>query len=445
MTSNAYVWTWLPGTSTPVVAGIVDTRTREFRYGRSYLDNPVALPIGPGLPLRDGVQLPENPDLPIHGPLLDALPDRWGQRILELQLKVAEPSMYACMLHADSNRFGAIDFQSSPSNYTHRGSKATLDELHAAAQLIDQGEVLPSNLDLALRHGTSIGGARPKAQLVDGFGNEWIAKFSSTTDTLPVVQAEAVALELADRAGVQVAEHDLTESLGKQVLLVKRFDRTPSGGRRHTVSMLTTLRLTEMTGRYATYPDFLDEIGAQHGEELFRRVAFNIAIGNTDDHARNHAAFWDGTGLSLTPAYDLDPTARGGGWDSNQAIAFTRSGNRRSNLADLLDASGDFHVGRHTAEEIVDMVRGVIETGWVDACDAAKLPSAASRAIRARAVLHEAAVEGLVRPTSFYGAYAPPDLSAFRPPDVPRAGVCGAPTLDGTPCRRRGRCPHHHG
>lgn len=350
MTSRAYVWTWLPGESSPVVAGIVDTPPRGFRYGRSYLGNPAAIPIGPDLPLRDGPLLPVNPDFPIPGALLDALPDRWGQRVLELQLKVDEPSMHVCMLHADSNRFGALDFPTSPVDYIHRGSRATLDELHTAAGLIDKGKPLTPHLELALRHGTSIGGARPKAQLVNEVDDEWIAKFSSTTDILPVVQAEAVALDLAKRSGMRAAQHELAQSLGKHVLLVKRFDRTPDGGRRHTVSMLTVLRLTEMTGRYATYPEFLDEIGAHYSEELFRRVAFNIAIGNVDDHARNHAAFWDGAEFSLTPAYDLDPTARGRGWDENQAIAFSRDGQRSSSLAELLNTSNDFYINRQAGK-----------------------------------------------------------------------------------------------
>ncbi len=174
-----------------------------------------------------------------------------------------------------------------------RGKPVQLDALHQAAEILDRGEDLSPDLDAAIRHGTSVGGARPKAQFVDEEGTHWIAKFSSSTDIGPAVQIEAAALFLAERAGLDVPRFRLVDSLGKKVLLVRRSDRDETGGRRSAVSMLTALHLTEMTARYASYPDFLDVLDATNGhrEELFRRVALNMAVGNVDDHARNHAAF----------------------------------------------------------------------------------------------------------------------------------------------------------
>lgn len=144
-----------------------------------------------------------------------------------------------------------------------------------------------------------------------------IAKFSSTSDPYPVVNAEALALEFARRVGIDTTGSFLTTSLGRDVLMIERFDRRSGGGRRIVVSGLTMLGLDEMEARYATYPDLLDMlrrkgIDAGVGRRLFERVVFNVAIGNNDDHARNHAAFWDGQTLELTPAYDLCPQIRSG-------------------------------------------------------------------------------------------------------------------------------------
>lgn len=114
-------------------------------------------------------------------------------------------------------------------------------------------------------------------------------------------------MELARRAGLEVASVELTEALGKDVLLVERFDRPASGGRRALVSALTILGLDEWGGRYASYETLADEIRARFADpratlrELFSRLTFNILAGNTDDHARNHAVFWDGADLTLTP------------------------------------------------------------------------------------------------------------------------------------------------
>ncbi|MFD2674448.1 type II toxin-antitoxin system HipA family toxin [Gulosibacter bifidus] len=436
MTSNVYIWTWLPHTTKPVVAGTVNPQTRQFRYGLSYLERLNAIPLGPDLPLTTRTITPTSHEADLHGTLLDALPDRWGRRVLALQLRNDEPDNTACMLHSDSNRFGAIDFQRSAHSYTPRVSTGTLDELHAAAERIDQGEPLSPALEHALQHGTSIGGARPKAQLTDATGNHWLAKFSSSSDPLPVVQAEAVALDLARQAGINTPDHKLVPSLGKHVLLVKRFDRDGEQ-RHHTASMLNVLSLTEMTGRYATYPKFLEYLGANENEELFRRVAFNIAIGNTDDHARNHAAFWDGKHLTLTPAYDIDPTARPRGWDANQAIAYSSNGDRESNLATLINAAHDYQLSPTAARNIVDHLRATINDGWDDATERAQLPTQDANAIKERSILREAATADLPTPISMHTTPATP------PNHQNNAHFCGADTQRGSSCKRRGNCPYH--
>jgi len=161
-----------------------------------------------------------------------------------------------------------------------------------------RGETLSPALDAALLHGSSIGGARPKALLNDP-SRTVIAKLSSTTDTYPVVKAEFVAMRLAQLAGLDAALVQLERVSGRDVLLVDRFDRPGDGTRRGFVSALTILGLDEMIGRYASYHELAVKVRERFSEpaatlrELFSRITFNILIGNTDDHARNHAACYD--------------------------------------------------------------------------------------------------------------------------------------------------------
>lgn len=163
-------------------------------------------------------------------------------------------------------------------------------------------------------HGTSLGGASPKTTLTDGDGGEWLAKFSSSDNRVfSAVNAEGTMLELARRARMNVPDSRVVPSLGKEVLLVRRFDRDGHGGRRRVVSDLTMAQTDEMYARYVSYPQIPDVLrlyakdATQPGPELFGRIAMNIAISNNDDRARNDTAFWDGTHLELTLAYDLAP------------------------------------------------------------------------------------------------------------------------------------------
>ena len=161
-----------------------------------------------------------------------------------------------------------------------------------------------------MQHGTAIGGARPKALIRDG-DVKYVAKFSSSNDAWNVVKAEFVAMRLAGLAGLDAAPVKLVRALDKDVLLVRRFDRERAGTgwtRRAMVSALTILGLDERMAAHASYEDLADVVRARFTapaaalRELFGRMTFNVLVGNTDDHARNHAAFWDGAALALTPA-----------------------------------------------------------------------------------------------------------------------------------------------
>jgi len=406
---EAFVWIWLPEAEEPVVAGRLD-RVGDlvaFTYGRSYLEREERIPLFlPELPLRRGQIMPVVGTIP--GCIADAGPDAWGKRVI-LNHRVGGDAVdtgdlpeLAYLLESGSDRIGALDFQASPTDYVPRSrGEARLSELAKlaeAARMVEEGTPLPPALDEALLHGSSIGGARPKVLLADG-SRRVIAKFSSTTDTFPVVKGEFVAMELARRAGIDAARVELTEALGKDVLLVERFDRPASGGRRALVSALTILGLDEWGGRYASYEALADEVRARFTEpkatlrELFSRLTFNVLAGNTDDHARNHAAFWDGAELTLTPAYDVCPLPRAGG-EASQAMAIGRDGFRLSQVAACVARAPTYLLTDEEARSIVDRQIETIERKWDEVCDLARLSEVDRRRLRSGAFLNPYAVEG---------------------------------------------------
>lgn len=411
-----YAWVWLPAATEPVVAGVL-TRTEAryeghpvitFTYARSYRERDDAISLfTPELPLQEGTFDPLRPGdvlgaltarsaltvgpswlreqqpLALHSCLRDAAPDAWGRRVISLRLggdrtQVLDELTY--LRHSGSDRIGALDFQDSPSEYVPRGDAADLTQLLRAAELLEAGEPVPPDLAAAAARGTSIGGARPKALLVDG-SRSLIAKFPSSTDTRPVVKAEAAAMLLAARVGIDAAHVEVRLVDKRDVLLVERFDRGPGGTRRGMVSALTVMGENEMGSRHSSYAAIAENIRTGPWTsiratltELFRRMVFNVCIGNTDDHLRNHAAFWDGHRLTLTPAYDLEPVQRNTPVASH-AIGLTRT-ERHSQLRVCVDAAPAFHLDRTDAQGVIDQVVTTIERDWDDVCDEARLTKA---------------------------------------------------------------------
>lgn len=408
-TSNprqAYVWIWLPGETTPVVAGRIDADgpMHTFTYARSYRQRSDAMPLyEPELPLTPGRLRPPG-GLTVASSLRDGAPDSWGQRVilarhlgrLTSASDTSDLSLMTYLLESGSNRIGALDFQESPTEYVARsGSSATLEQLLDASAELEAGHLLPLPLAEALTRGTSIGGARPKVLLSDA-RHSLIAKFSSTTDVRPVVKAEGVAMELARRVGLDVAPVEVVQVTGKDVLLVERFDRPGNGLRRHMVSALTILGLDELTGaRYGSYAlladhvrrSFTDPAATLH--ELFSRIVFSVLIGNTDDHPRNHAAFVNADGsLTLTPAYDICPQPRSVP-QASQAMAIGRDGERASQLSTCLAACEVYLLDAAQARSIIDAQVEVIQDEWRDAADIACLTELDRAQLFRREILNE--------------------------------------------------------
>ena len=476
---QVFVWVWLPGEREPVVAGRLDAvgEIVTFTYGRSYLEHEGAIPLYlPELPLRRGAIDPLVGE--VAGCIADSAPDSWGRRVI-LDRRVdgytldgalgdtTDLGLLTYLLESGSDRIGALDFQTSASAYVPRvATGATLAELSESARRVEEGIPLSPELDQALLHGSSIGGARPKALLregagegvhggeargdgtnsdntdgdgtdgdgtnsdyTDGDGTDGddtdgddtdrdgtdgddtdgaiagdgapgaIAKFSSSTDTYPVVKGEFLAMELARRAGLDVAKVRLTRALGKDVLLIDRFDRPPDGSRRLMISALTILGLDELGARYASYAElahsirtrFTDPLFTLH--ELFARITFNILVSNNDDHARNHAAFWDGRELTLTPAYDICPQPRAGG-EAAQIMAIGEDGYRMSQLAGCVARASTYMLSEAQAREIVDRQIETIETEWLGVCDLAELTEVDRARFWRRQFLNPYAFEG---------------------------------------------------
>ncbi len=391
--TDAFVWVWLPRATEPVVAGqlIAEGPRVSFIYGRRYLGRADRMALyEPELPLVDQLTSPLVGDHP--GCIADAGPDSWGQRVI-LNARFgrqapgsADLGLVDYLLASASNRIGALDFQTSATNYVPRSKgEATVDELARASEIVDRRLPLTEELAEALLRGSSIGGARPKATLTED-GRQLIAKFASSTDPFPVVQSEFVAMRLAHLAGLDVARVDVTEALDKRVLLVERFDRTPDGGRRALVSALTVLGLSESEGRYASYADLADVIRARFTDpvptlrELFGRIVLSILISNTDDHARNTAAFWDGAELTLTPAYDLCPQRRAGG-EAQQVMTIGRDGWRFSQLAGCVERANVYNLSETEAREIIDDQIDTLVGRWHEVCDEAGLTRAERAAL----------------------------------------------------------------
>jgi len=404
---EAFVWVWLPGSDAPDVAGRLwrDGDLLAFNYGRSYLERDEAVPLyAPELPLRPGRIDPVDA-LTVAGCIRDAGPDAWGQRVIRHRLAdaQADADLLTYLLLSGSDRFGAIDFQRSPERYEPRTGHATLEQLLAVTEKVHAGEPLPDDLVDAAMHGTSLGGARPKAGIVDG-GRHLIAKFPLGTDPHNVVGAEALAMELARRVGIDVAPTEVVEVSGRAVLLVERFDRGPAGVRRRAVSALTILGLGEYPdGRYATYTALADAVRRYFVEpkvtlrELFARIAFNMCVTNTDDHARNHAALVeDGPGgmhLRLAPAYDLEPRPRTGD-TAAQAMPYGAAGQRLARFAHLVDAAAHYHLDADEARGIIDDMVATITDQYEDAAEVVGLPAADRDSMWRRQVLHESLVYG---------------------------------------------------
>ena len=357
------------------------TESQTFRYASEYLGLAGAYELDPLLPLVEGSQqTPTN--RAIFGAFSDSAPDRWGRRLIgraERRRVKREGGTARSFGEADyllgvrdDLRHGALRYREPDADVflappdTGVPSLLDLPRLLGAADRLERDEESEEELSALLRGGSSLGGARPKAHVLDDSGRIAIAKFPSPlNDDWDVMRWEAVALTLARAAGIRVSDHKLHLIDGKSVLVIDRFDRVGST-RIAYVSALTMLERTD--GEAGSYLEIADVVGRHSPaatddlRELWRRMAFSVLISNLDDHLRNHGFLRTSTaGWSLSPAFDLNPDPVGERF-LRTAIDFDDTEARvdlllevapefRLNAQDALHALGEVHaaVGRWRA------------------------------------------------------------------------------------------------
>lgn len=317
---------------TPHLVGRLWTRVRKdrenatFEYDKSWLAHVERFSLQPALKLGPG-PFHAPADKPLFGALGDSAPDRWGRVLMRRaerrraeRAKTTPRSLWEIdflLLVDDEARQGALRFaaEEGGSFLSHAPSKIPplidLPRLLFAVEHVIEDKDSDEDLRLLLAPGSSLGGARPKASVREGDGHLAIAKFPSRTDEINTVVWEALALTLAEKAGIAVPAWCLEQIAEKPVLLLRRFDR--SGQMRIPfLSAMSMLDARDNEARsYLEFVDVLRQYGAAPREDmhqLWRRIVFTILISNTDDHLRNHGFLWQGpAGWRLSPAYDLNP------------------------------------------------------------------------------------------------------------------------------------------
>ena len=384
---RAYVYLQLPQSMEVVTAGFYEldvpqgVPTGSFVYNPAYLERPDAVPLDPyWLPLAPRRTLTVKLK-GIFGALRDASPDVWGRRIIEKHTGRTDLSEIDFLLNSPEDRAGALSFGRAkvpPAPVRKFNQVIHLDALLAAAEQFMDDEAagklgVPEQLFELLQPGTSMGGARPKNVVEDTEGL-WLAKFPDKGDKWNNARVEGAMLALAVECGLRVARHRIETIGDKDVLLVKRFDRTltAEGYLRHRmVSGLTALGAEDSHGDRAKWSYLLlaDELrrrsarSTQDLEELFRRMVFNALISNTDDHPRNHALIATTAKWELSPAYDLTPNPLTS--VEKRDLAMTcGTYNRYANRINLLSQHAQFKLSLEHAAAIIDQIQQTVAARW---------------------------------------------------------------------------------
>ena len=301
--------------------------TVSFEYDQEWVNSTENFSIDPALPIGPGTFYPPD-GKEMFGTIGDSAPDNWGRSLMRRnerrqaeregrRVRQLQETDYLLGV-SDKTRLGALRFRWEGDNEFQApmtsGVPGTIElgRLLEASQRIVRGEETDEDLVLIFAPGSSLGGARPKASIVDQHNILSIAKFPKGDDDYSLERWEAITSELGQRAGVRTADHQLLSYAGKPIFVSKRFDRVNE----HRVPFMSAMAMTQHRDREeASYLELVDVITEQGANpkndriELFRRVAFSILVSNTDDHLRNHGFLWLGNlGWTLSPAYDINPT-----------------------------------------------------------------------------------------------------------------------------------------
>ncbi|MFE7508816.1 type II toxin-antitoxin system HipA family toxin [Promicromonospora sp. NPDC057488] len=298
-----------------------------FRYDAAYLRDQRAYALCPELPLTPG-NIPSGSDRPLFGVLADCQPDQWGRTLLfnaERRAARAEGRGFMTLTEVDfllgvqdETRLGALRFSLDEGKTFMGPPRAEVPDLVDLPSLTDAADAVAQHREtdhdvrLLVAAGTSMGGARPKVTVKDADGDLWMAKLPESGDRWDVQAWEYLTLRLASDAGIEVPVARLHRiGPSRSILLTRRFDRRPDGGR---IGFLSADSLTQKAFfeviDYRTLAETLaDHSGrpATDGHDLFRRVAFTLLVRNVDDHMKNHGFLRRADGWSLSPLFDVNP------------------------------------------------------------------------------------------------------------------------------------------
>lgn len=387
--------------------------TVVFEYSDQWLRDPDRFALEPSLPLTPGGFAPAGGQS-IHGSLGDSAPDNWGRRLMqraERRQAQREGRAVRTLMESDyllgvcdETRLGALRFRRAGEEAFSAGAGRGIPALVDLGRLLQSTERLlrdeetDEDLQLIFAPGSSLGGARPKASVIDRQGRLCLAKFPKESDEYSIETWEEVALRLAERAGIVTASHELLRVAGQAVLLSRRFDR--AGGCR--IPFLSAMALLgAKDGQTGSYPEMVDALAHQGSQArkdahaLYRRAAFNVMVSNVDDHLRNHGFLrFDTSGWTLSPAYDLNPVPA----DLKARVLATNIDLEESTCSvDLLESSAAyFALSLAEARSILKEV-ALATSSWRDvARDTGAAPAEIHR--MASAFEHEALRQALALP-----------------------------------------------
>lgn len=385
--TDIWVYAHWVGMKDPKCIGILTAhfgkgrKTFSFEYDKGWISSHEQMLLDPDLGWYSGPQYPNNKDN--FGIFLDSMPDSWGQTLMQRRepIRAREEGRGPRKLHDidfllgvyDDSRMGALRFKLDPNGpFLETGSSTTtppwttLGELQEAVRIIESDENdehIRKWILMLIAPGSSLGGARPKANFTDSSKNLWIAKFPSKNDKIDKAAWELLAYRLALKAGIRMSESRITKLSGAyNTFLTKRFDRILNE-RIHFASAMTMTgnyeeALRDKNASYLEIAEFIKYSGAENMEDLhqlWRRIVFNISISNTDDHLRNHGFLLSNKGWRLSPAYDINPSI------DKDGLALNIDMDNNAMDFDLAKSVGEyFMLNTKEMEEILTQIISVI-------------------------------------------------------------------------------------
>lgn len=369
-----------------------------FRFDDNWLKFHAGIKLSEDINNYPGLQYTQ-PGNDIFGCFSDALPDRWGRTLLKRreQIQASEEKRAVRNLSSFDYLMGIDDFsrmggfrlrRELDGDFINVSPSLKIPPLTELRQLVlasqeveksEENDVLPEKKWIAqlIQPGTSLGGARPKAGVLDDSGNLCIAKFPSRKDDYDTGLWEHFSHLLARKAGIYAAQTKVLGGLGKyHTLLSKRFDRTDEGKRIHFASSMSLIGLRDGDNAqggygYLNIVDFILQSCCdveKNLQELYRRVAFNICIGNSDDHFRNHGFLLTPRGWTLSPAYDMNPTL-----NEYQSLLINESSNK-ADIRTLLESCESYMIKKEVAENIIRQVQATV-AGWENLAVLLQIPA----------------------------------------------------------------------